>query len=769
VSPLLPLAIALWGALPSDSARPLRRYLLAAASDDGGPGRSRLRFSSDDARGVASVMRGLGGVSTDDAVLLLDADSGRFLSSLETLSSRMLRARDSGVRVELMVYYSGHSDEDGLLLGGTRLSWSRLRRTLEASPAEIRLAVLDACASGAALRSKGGLRRQAFRIEGADRLRGQAFLTSSRAEEASQESDRLRGSFFTHAFLAGLRGAADADGDGKVTLLEAYRYAYDQTVAGTSDTRTGPQHPEFDLDLSGSGDVVLTDLSQAGALLDLPANLSGRLQVSDSSGEVLADVHKTPGRGLSLGLPAGNWRVELSDSTGRRSRRVDLPPGARVAWSPSGSDSVLPPAPAPVAPPSIFGPDDSLRARVAHDEPLDTIPFNLGFLPPASTNGTRSPKALNRLSLDLLVGEAAEIRGVQVAAGIATASRGVHGIQAAAGLARAGRLEGIQAGAVTIADDSMAGGQFADFCAVARKGGRGMQASTVGWIEGDFQGAQAAVVSIARGGRFQGFQAGVIDFASSPDVPAATAPRRFQAAVVAISNGPVSGAQAGVVNIAGHLRGAQMGVVNIADEVDGAQLGVVNIANRVDKAQVGVLNLSDTVRGAAVGVVNLSRSMDALPLGVLSAGLNMRPGLDVWMEESRWAGAALRLDMPHYHVRFAGLDDLTDRSGGFGFGVGFGGHWTLAPGWRVDLDLMSRCIWDLPEHGAILGAQWNTASISVQRLVGPARVFAGVSYNELQPEKPGRADRFVRVPGEYQYDPSGRVRLWPGAFVGLGI
>ena len=59
-------------------------------------------------------------------------------------------------------------------------------------------------------------------------------MTSSSENEAAQESERLRGSFFTHALLTGVRGAADASGDGKVTLGEAYQFAFNETLAQTT-------------------------------------------------------------------------------------------------------------------------------------------------------------------------------------------------------------------------------------------------------------------------------------------------------------------------------------------------------------------------------------------------------------------------------------------------------------------------------------------------------------------------------------------------------
>ena len=84
-------------------------------------------------------------------------------------------------------------------------------------------------------------------------MQGYAFLTSSSENEAAQESERLRGSFFTHALLTGLRGAADVSGDGKVTLNEAYQFAFNETLVQTTPTQAGAQHPAYDIKMAGTG------------------------------------------------------------------------------------------------------------------------------------------------------------------------------------------------------------------------------------------------------------------------------------------------------------------------------------------------------------------------------------------------------------------------------------------------------------------------------------------------------------------------------------
>src|SRR5258707_13812159 len=95
------------------------------------------------------------------------------------------------------------------------------------SSATFRILVSDACRSGALTRVKGGQRAPPFPIGTGEQLSGEGvvFLTGSSANEDAQESDELRGSFFTHAFNSGLLGAADTAGGGRVTLEEACRCA----------------------------------------------------------------------------------------------------------------------------------------------------------------------------------------------------------------------------------------------------------------------------------------------------------------------------------------------------------------------------------------------------------------------------------------------------------------------------------------------------------------------------------------------------------------
>src|SRR5690606_7806306 len=176
---------------------------------------------------------------------------------------------------------------------------------------------------------KGARRVPAFEVESGPRAaRGLVILTSSAGDEDSQESDSIRGSFFTHALVSGMLGEADASGDGRVTLAEAYAHAYARTVAGTVQTTAGPQHPTFAFDLAGHGDVVLTDLrGDALSFLAFPPELDGDFFViEESSRFVAAEVQKRAGEKARLAVAPGAYLVKTRRGDELWIGEVEVPP-----------------------------------------------------------------------------------------------------------------------------------------------------------------------------------------------------------------------------------------------------------------------------------------------------------------------------------------------------------------------------------------------------------------------------------------------------------
>ncbi|PKL13321.1 MAG: ICE-like protease, partial [Spirochaetae bacterium HGW-Spirochaetae-6] len=204
----------------------LKRYALLVGNNYGGRERVTLKYSLTDARAMGKVLQELGGVEKEDLYLLAEPSKKKIERVLAEMKERVAGAREQYERIELLFYYSGHSDIQGLLIGQENLDYAFIRKAIKAIPADLKVAVLDSCASGAITRLKGGVKRPPFMVDSSMRMKGYAFITSSSHDEASQESDRIKGSFFTYYFLSGLRGAADLSQDGRVTLNEVYQYAF---------------------------------------------------------------------------------------------------------------------------------------------------------------------------------------------------------------------------------------------------------------------------------------------------------------------------------------------------------------------------------------------------------------------------------------------------------------------------------------------------------------------------------------------------------------
>ena len=106
-------------------------------------------------------------------------------------------------------------------------------------------------------------------------------LAAAAPAEVAQEAQALGGSFFTHFLVSALRGAADASGDGLVTLSEAHAYTTTHTLAATSERARAIQHPTFRFDITGHGEVVLTDLRESAASLHLDAQVWGHVLITE--------------------------------------------------------------------------------------------------------------------------------------------------------------------------------------------------------------------------------------------------------------------------------------------------------------------------------------------------------------------------------------------------------------------------------------------------------------------------------------------------------
>jgi hypothetical protein len=317
---------------PPARAEGLHRFAVIVGNDTGGNDTRPLLYAKADARKVHDILTRLGGVAPADAQLLLDGRAQDLLGALTEVERRAADARARGERTALVLYYSGHAKDGALRLGETRLPLDSLRARIAASPVDVRIAILDSCRSGELTRTKGARRAPAFQIqaEGPRDAKGLVILTSSSSDEDSQESDLVGGSYFSHHLASGLLGGADKSGDGRVTLFEAYAYAYERTVADTAETAAGPQHPTFSYDLAGNGDLVLTDVAARREGVYLPREAPGGVYyLVDRQGFVAAEIVKSEGD-RRIALPPGRYRVKRRLADRLRVGEVDVSPGQMI-------------------------------------------------------------------------------------------------------------------------------------------------------------------------------------------------------------------------------------------------------------------------------------------------------------------------------------------------------------------------------------------------------------------------------------------------------
>ncbi len=764
----------------------VKRLLLTIGANNGGPDRVSLRYAGTDAEAVSKVFRELGGVTEDDQQTLHDPTPGELLASIQTLAGRAERAREDHARVEMIIYYSGHSDEKGLLLRGDTLPYRELRAAVDALPGDVRVVILDSCASGALTRLKGGTHRPPFLFDVSAEMRGHAILTSASDDEAAQESDRIGASFFTHALVSGLRGAADATGDGRITLNEAYQFAFYETLARTEGTQSGTQHPAYDIQMAGSGDFVMTDLRGTSAGLLLAEDLNGRVRVRDEQGRLVVELVKPQGRRVELGLEPGGYRV-IWDRDGRfYASEVALTEGdvtkvdgsrmkmiasefttvrgtSRLRSDGNGGDHWT------------QSDDDGYREATYRGStwipPQERVHkrLSVSLWPGLSTNGPDEIRTESEVSINLTLGR----------------SYGVHGFELGyLGNWLLGDMHGAQiAGGVNIVEGAVDGAQFAGALNTSYGDARHFQAAGLAnTVNGSMHGVQlAGLFNYARrdlafgqasawlnyaGSDLEGFQ-----LASGVNVVRGSGRMVQMSAVANYVGGQFDGAQFGsIANVAESFRGLQYGMANVAGSASGAQIGIVNVGRSVTGTQIGLVNVADTVDGAPIGLINYVR--------------HGQQRAQLWHTDTGDVQVGIKLgNHSVYSLLAFGTETLetNDRQyvgAGLGWETPLGGVLgRLLAGGEDDRALDRLFLtWDLLGYHILEDGNWGEGAhmLAASRLGAGYRVasrfsliggFCAHAYVSNRHDGTGLAHGTWA--DEYDEDEGIWVKVWPGYFVGV--
>jgi hypothetical protein len=713
------------GAL-ADSAPSLRRFAVFVGSNDGGHERIRLRYAESDARSMAEVMQELGGVEPDDSLVLLGPASHDLQRALSMMDQRIRQVHAEARRVEFLFYYSGHSDEKGLLLGEERVEYSDLRNSIVEADADVNIAILDSCFSGAFTRLKGGTRQPPFMIDESAQMKGHAFLSSSSADEAAQESDRIQGSYFTHYMLAALRGAADSTRDEQVSLNEAYHYAFSETLARTESSQAGVQHPSYNIQLTGTGDLTMTDLRVASSSIMLGEQLDGRLYVRGEAGNLVAEVRKVSGSGVLLALPEGRYSLNM-DSQGRSwTADVNLRSGARREldasdFRPIGRERTIPRGEQPRAP---LPPEVEVAAEPQPPVYHETFGFSIVPGLPGGSGG----RTVYNLSLNLLIGSVYGVRGAQLGTLMNIVQDKLSGAQGA--------------GVGNIVEGDLFGAQASGLFNIVGSESKAAQLAGLFNInEGAFAGAQASTVFNIVKEQLSGVQA---------------------AGLFNMAEGPVSGAQiAGLFNHAPGVAGTQVGVVNISKDVKGSQIGIVNIAD-------------GEVHGTQVGLVNISRDLHGVPIGLINVVENGIFRVSGWISELDMGYVGFEMGNRYlYTLLYAGTA-LDNPASLYAAALGFGLHVPVGR-FFVDGDLSAKASWtgwsgsELEEafDAGDLSPIWPSARIMLGvQVLGSLSLFSGVMFDAAIPER--TVETALHRGSSFSLDLwGGRIELYPKLLVGF--
>jgi len=689
----------------------IRRFVLATGANFGGNTRTPLRYAVSDAKNFVQVLESMGGVQESDRFLLQEPTKAEFEKALTDLQHSVSSASHSANRIEVVVYYSGHADEKGLLLGHDRFNYQTLRQALQAIKADVQIAVLDACASGAITRFKGGQRQQAFLVDESTDMKGHAFLTSSSETEVAQESDAIGASFFTHYLVSGLRGAADISGDGKVTLNEAYQFAFQNTLDRTVDTQGGAQHPNYDIKMTGTGDVVMTDLRQTSAGLVLGDVLSGRFYIRDAEKRLVAELNKPAGRTVEIGLPPGTYFVHLEQQSAFTTSALEISDQQRQTLSPQDFHQATPLE-------TTSRGEKSEGMQVEFNEPQFSTQVakhkvSIGFV----YNYQRQP--FSGFQLSLFANLAKNQSGNQIAGLVNMGEKEVDGVQVST--------------LMNIASGPIRSGQYSALANFAR--------DTVHAVQ---------VAGLVNAGKFAtGYQ-----FAGLGNLNKKQKVKLQVSGLANISGGSASKGQfSGGLNVVKDTTSIQIaGGANVARQIIGLQLGTLNVANRLTGLQLGVVNLSQHINGEAIGLLNYANN------GLFN--------INLWQDEIGISHITLQSGSQHLYTAYSFGVKAFDQHPVFAFGLGFGGQ---AENTRFYLDLNAHQYLIYEDSDTV---EPRNHLSRLRGLVGIKFTqniswFVGASANFLW------HDKFPPIVspwgGNKHVSNNGKYTTWPGYFVGLRI
>jgi hypothetical protein len=659
----------------------LKRMGLFIGSNNGGLERLMLLYAITDASSMYSVMQEIGGIDSNTSRLLANPDKADVMQSLLDMKSYIEEAKEDARRVEFMFYYSGHSDEEGILLNGEHFLFSELRTAIDDIEADVSIVILDSCASGVFTRIKGGLKLPPFLIDDSSKMEGHAFLTSSSEDEAAQESDNIGASFFTYYLVSGLRGAADTSQDMQVTLNEVYQYAFSETLARTENTQAGPQHPSYNIQLTGTGDLILTDLRSTSAAMIFDEDVEGRIYIRNSQGNLVAEVNKLPSVAIALALPPGEYFITLDNSKALLKTNVTISSGDRVSIG-QNDFSIFPleiTTPRGTDEPEQENETGNIGSFIILNE-TDSIKESIESVKETIRNRMSgqpedSPPVQEEAEIEETDSETSKIPVIPVIPENSPTNSEIIFKPAGfsfftTGSKNSGFGYNFQVGIIQSYAAAIKGSQFS--LLMNQSGGevRGTQfALVMNSAHGDVYGHQGSLIFNKIDGNLKGSQTGIIFNKVNGDIRGAQLSAIFNDA-----GGNINGAQlSGIFNISrGSMNGAQISsIFNNSQSINGSQIALFNNAGIINGTQIGLINKADEMHGG-------------VPIGLINIIGNGQFHGCTWYDGNKVFNFGLKTGTKYFYSLLSFGFQINSDERGFYPGIGFGGE---LPFERLFIDL----------------------------------------------------------------------------------
>ena len=294
----------------------------------------------------------------------------------------------------LVFYFSGHGvrDELGALylavkntirakLRATGIKSDFIREAMDQSRSRRQVLILDCCNSGAF--SQGTKAATGASIGTASAFEagyGRIILTASDSTQYAWEGDKVIGetenSLFTHFLVEGLKGEADLNGDGHITVDELYDYAYEKVKQAT------PKQTPSKFSSKQQGEIVLRqnirieDARPAPLPDDLTAAIHSSLMfVREGAVRQLEDLLKGKNIGLARSARLALEKMAREDDSRAISKAAEaaLKSVARTEDS-APPEKLAPAADVRVPPASASSADPQPASSPARPAPLEKLP-----------------------------------------------------------------------------------------------------------------------------------------------------------------------------------------------------------------------------------------------------------------------------------------------------------------------------------------------------------------------------------------------------------